>query len=240
MKLPLNLSDTYVRRARLQPAMLVALPLALVVLAFSPSGLAGWGVLLSLFVWCGGTALLAQVARDRGKSKEPELHRAWGGRPTTRFLRHGNAPNKVLLSRRHKRLQLIVSGVRIPTADEERADPEGADQVYEACTAFLLEKTRSKEHFPLIFEENCSYGFRRNLWGLKPLGLLSSTAALAAIAVLFVRSYRTGTVPAPLCFVSAGMTAVLLLGWLTWFTPSWVKIAADAYAERLLAACENL
>jgi hypothetical protein len=28
--------------------------------------------------------------------------------------------------------------------------------------------------------------------------------------------------------------------WLFLFTPNWVKIAADAYAERLLDACENL
>jgi hypothetical protein len=25
-----------------------------------------------------------------------------------------------------------------------------------------------------------------------------------------------------------------------WFTPTWVKIAADAYAEKLLASCESL
>jgi hypothetical protein len=240
MKLPLNISDTYVRRARLQPAMLVALPLALAVFAWSCSGLARWGVLWSVFVWCGGTALMAQVARDRGRLKEPGLYRSWGGKPTTRLLRHRDALNRVVLSRRHKRLQLLVTGVRIPSAEAEEADQEGADQVYDACTAFLLEKTRSKEHFPLVFEENCSYGFRRNLWGMKPLGLLTSTLGLVAVLVPVVVSLRAGTVPALIVFVCGGFCLLLLVGWLTWFTPEWVRIAAEAYAERLLAACENL
>jgi len=183
---------------------------------------------------------MAQVARDRGKKKEPALFQSWGGKPTTRLLRHRDAPNKTLLSRRHQKLQRSVKGVRIPTADEELADPDKADEVYDTCTAFLLEKTRKKEEFPLVFEENCNYGFRRNLWGMKPFGITTSSFGTAAVVLLLVLDYRSAIAPAPVVYACALLNFLLLMGWLTWFTPNWIRIAADAYAERLLAACEKL
>jgi hypothetical protein len=241
MKTPsFDLSNAYVRRARLQPAMLVALPLGLATLAWSPGGVVGWSLVWSLFVFCGGTALMAQVARDRGKKKEPELFRSWGGKPTTRLLRHRDAPNKTLLGRRHQKLQRLVKGVKIPSVDEELADPGMADEVYEACTAFLLEKTRKKAEFPLVFEENCNYGFRRNLWGMKPLGASIALLGTLAVALLLILNHRSGVSPSPIVLVCAVLNLLLLLGWLIWFTPDWVRLAADAYAERLLAACEKL
>lgn len=236
----LDVSNPYVRRARLQPAMIVALPLALATLAWSPTGVVGWSVLWSLFVWSGGTALMAQIARDRGKRKEPGLYDSWGGKPTTRLLRHRDALKKTVLQRRHQKLQVLVSDVRIPSVEEERADPDKADDIYDACTAFLLEKTRNSEQFPLVFEENCNYGFRRNLWGMKPLGIATSFMGLAAMAMVFILDYRARTVPGPIAQVCAAINLVLLMGWLVWFTPAWVKIPAEAYAERLLAACETL
>jgi len=235
-----NISDRYVRRARLQPSLLTALPAALAVMAYFPGGLIGWGILWSALVTCGGTALLAQLARDRGKRKEPELFQTWAGKPTTRFLRHRTAPNPVILNRQHRRLQLLVTGIRIPTSDEERCDPAHADHVYDACTAFLIEKTRNKERFPLVFEENCNYGFRRNLWGMKPIGLTVSLLSVGAIALLFLIDFQNALMPPPLSFVCGGLILALIVGWIAWFTPSWVKIAADSYAERLLASCDSL
>lgn len=87
--------------------MLVVLPITLAVFAWFPGGMAGWGLVWSLFVFCGGTTLMAQVARDLGEKKELALFRSWGGKPTTRFLRHRDAPNKAVLLRRHQKLQLL-------------------------------------------------------------------------------------------------------------------------------------
>jgi hypothetical protein len=32
----------------------------------------------------------------------------------------------------------------------------------------------------------------------------------------------------------------MLLAWIVWFTPDWVRLAADAFAQQLLAACDAL
>src|SRR6266436_3487243 len=73
--------DAYTSRARIQPAMLVALPVALTVAVFDPTGLLLGKAAWSLIAWAGGTALVAQLARDRGKSRETGLFKMWGGKP---------------------------------------------------------------------------------------------------------------------------------------------------------------
>jgi hypothetical protein len=237
MNLSLNISDLYVRRARLQPALLVALPIALAVLAYFPTGVVGWGILWSLLVWCGGTALLAQIARDPGKRKEPELLARWGGKPTTRLLRHRDASNKALLARRHAKLAALISGQVMPTVEEESSSPTRADDIYDSCTAFLRAKTEDRKSFPLVFEENCNYGFRRNLWGMKPLGIFTAVAgSLTILSGVILR-----LVPLqPLPILCGTLDILFVVIWVGWITPSWVRIAADSYAERLLAVCDSL
>jgi hypothetical protein len=63
-----------------------------------------FNVLWNILVVGGGTALLAQIGRDLGKKKEPSLYEDWGGKTTTRLLRHREAKNKLTLARRHKKL----------------------------------------------------------------------------------------------------------------------------------------
>ena len=104
----------------------------------------------------------------------------------------------------------------------------------------LKEKTRDRKKFPLVFEELCNYGFRRNLWGMRPLGIATSaiatTAVIALIGVdLFVKK---ASIP-PFVIICGVINLFCLLIWLFWFTPNWVKIAAEAYADRLLPTCDN-
>jgi hypothetical protein len=236
-----RIPDQYTVRARLLPALLVALPAGVATLAWFPDGILGWGAVWGLITWSGGTLLLAQIGRDAGKRKEARLFELWGGKPTTRMLRHAGGANPVTLARRHEKLKSLMQDVKLPTPEEEAADPHAADEVYEACTTFLREKTRDRKKFDLVFEENCNYGFRRNLWGMKPLGLVIALLALAAIVGIPVTdpAARSGG-RLGLVAVTGAVGLLLLLGWLFVFTPGWVRVAAGAYAERLLEASERL
>jgi hypothetical protein len=229
--------DTYARRARLQPALLVALPLGIAVLAWFPNGLIEWGVFAGLLTSAGGTTLLARLARIRGKKLEPKLFELWGGRPTTVALRHRNTANPVLLERRHGQLSRIAHDVRIPRAMEEKADPNRADAAYEACVNVLIERTRDRNIFPLLFEENCNYGFWRNLWGLRSLGITASLLGTLAIAFL---GYRNGFVLDFKAAIGGGINLLFFLGWIFVVNQDAVKIAAVSYSDRLLGACEVL
>lgn len=232
--------DQYTVRARLLPALIVALPPCIATLVWFPDGLHGWGAVWALIVWSGGTFLLAEIGRDAGKRKEPRLFQLWGGKPTTRLLRHEGAINRVLLTRRHAKLAALM-GIAVPTAAVEAADSDAADEVYEACVAFLRDNTRDRKQFDLIFKENCSYGFRRNLWGMKAVGSTLALLGLVAVAVIpLVDSLARVGPRLEIIAVVGAVNLALLFGWLFVITPAWVRIPAEAYAERLLEACERL
>ena len=231
--------DTYNLRARYRPPLLAAMPLALVVVAVEPGGSPWWGAIWAVVTWCGGTALIAQLGRDLGKRKEPMLFGRWGAAPTTARLRHRAPGNTALVQRRHAQLAGLLPDLRFPSPKEEAADPGPADEVYEAAVVYLRERTRNREKFPLVFEENCNYGFRRNLWGMKPIGV--GIALLAVAAVTVIASGRLGLAAQPAALAAVGALNLLVaVLWIFWFTPKWVKIAADAYADRLLGALDAM
>jgi hypothetical protein len=232
--------DAYTIRARYLPALLVALPLGAALLAWFPNGFTVLKPFSVLFGLWGGAALVEQIGRDFGKRKEPGLFDRWGGKPTTRRLRHGDANNEVLLARRHALLQRLLPDLRLPSPEDERRDPAAADKVYETCINFLREATRDKAKFPLVFEELCNYGFRRNLWGMKPFGLAISLTGLAALTVPSLIDYfRLSLLPPLLPATALLADAAMLLAWLFIIRPDWVRMTAEAYTDRLLESLER-
>ena len=181
------------------------------------------------------------MVRDLGKKKEKTLFKTWGGKPTTKIFRHCESGQRVMRLHLHQKLKMLIPNLELPTPEEEQADPNLADEVYETCVSFLREKTRDRKKFSLVFEENCNYGFRRNLWAMKPLGIIISIIGVVILAIpTIVTFFKEGQSPS-LLLIGCGLGNLFLLGgWLWWFTPNWVKTSADAYAERLLASCDRL
>lgn len=231
------LPDAYTWKARIMPAMLVALPAALVVFAYMPSGA---GVIYSLLTEAGVAFLCGSFTRRAGKSKEKSLFSRWGGRPSEQMLSHRHCKNAVILARRHHKLRVLLPSLRVPTAAEEQADGVGATKVYEACTDFLRGRTRDKAAFPLVFEENCNYGFARNLWGSKKAGLFVAGGALVTLGgALLIRVAAHERISA-MSVLLLGLVFAQLLTWVVLITPDWVRVAADSYSERLLEALDTL
>lgn len=233
--------DSYSLKARYYPTVIVFAPLCMIVLA-AGSGLWGpmKGIIGATVAGLGLALVLDQVGRDQGKKKEPALYTVWGGKPTTRWLRHrDNTLDAITKRRYHEKLGKLVEGVKIPSAQDEAETPEAADAVYESCAALLRQRTRGKE-FSLLFQENTNYGFRRNLWGMKPAGIVISiigTLGCAALAARFFLADNEGWLVAVIC---AAICVVLLVLWTLRFTPNWVRIPAEEYARQLLAACDSL
>lgn len=242
----------YTLRARTYPALLVVLPVGVVLFAWVPDGSFLEGGVISLLATGVGTALLAQWGRDAGKRKELELWKSWGGPPTTRLLRFRDTKNPVLLRVLRTKLEAITQ-VKLPSQEEETADPSGADELYEAAVSHLRELTRDRSKFPLVFEENVNYGFRRNLWGRRPVGL--SVALLAAAGTWAILVYSASCPPGEAWVkqviespdvadvtrvVGAVANTIAIAIWVWIVTPGWVRIAAEAYAERLLSAVHIL
>jgi hypothetical protein len=244
--------DDYTIKARFWPGLLTGLPAAAGLSVIIPDlswqkqlGTGVGGILVFAF-------LLAQIARSRGKRLEPRLFELWGGKPSVRLLRHRDTTIDVhTKARYHRNIEEISGGkLRLPSAAQESEDPHEADQVYEAATKLLIARTRDKSAFPLLYSENVNYGFHRNMWGFKPFGIAASLIGLALAgwrltdrvqrvheAVTEFRFVQEETV-SPI--VAAVISLLMLAIWAVWVRPEWVKIPANAYAERLLEASDSL
>lgn len=236
----LDFSNEYARNARLKPAFLVALPVAALAAAWGRSASVFLGGVSGPLAAAGLTYLLAHLSRDFGVKKQQELFRSWGGKPSVAKLRHRDATlNPHTRARYHEKAAELL-GKAMPTPAEETRDPAAADLLYEAYCNLLLERTRDTRVYRLLFEELISYGFRRNLFGMKPLGLSLSVLCAGMEAAGLVFAFRMGHEMDVAKVVFLVLNLFLVSCWLFMITPSWVKRSADSYADRLLAASESL
>jgi len=235
--------DRYSLKARLYPVLIVALPLVLVVFSLQSEDLASLKTLLSVVVAFGGATLLTQISRDAGKSKETKLYEKWGGKPTTQKLRQCGANNLELVKRYHDNIAKIAPDLKLPTLKEEKEKPQKADEVYEVATGILIERTRDTSKFGLVFKENCNYGFRRNLWGLKKIGLpVAGIGSVLVFVISLCEVLKSKSILGAdtLQVTCLAFNLALLCAWWKIINPEWIKIVADSYADRLLAATEKL
>jgi len=239
---PLNLiTDAYDRQARLYPSLLLVAPVVVTGIAMFSSMLTGLQSLGASFMGFGGAFLLTQLARDAGKQGEKALFEMWGGLPSVAIFRHRDTRlDAITKARYHKKLATLVKEAKAPTVEQEKADPVSADLVYSAWSNYLRVNTRDTKKFNLLFHENVSYGYRRNVWGLRFIGIGVSlfSSITCGIRLYFVHQ-SSGSLDETLVGGVAFATVLLLL-WVFRFTSSWVRMTADAYAERLAESAEIL
>ena len=236
-----NPLDTYGWQARLQPALLALLPLFISIAIWVPALYQVAVGLLGVIIACGVTVLLAHFARTRGRKLEAGLYVEWGGKPTTIWLRHRDRNLDAHTKRRYFAfLEERVREWKAPTELEERTNPEAADDRYDTAVRWFLEHARDRKQFPQVFKELVSYGFRRNLLGLKPFGLSIAIICTAVNAGAIFADFHSEA--ATIHFVGLASLAISLLAvaaWLSVVTRPWVRDAADAYAKALLAVCDR-
>ncbi len=127
-------------------------------------------------------------------------------------------------------------GLDIPTADQEKADRARALELYASAVDELRHLTRDTERFPLVYKGNTEYGFRRNLLGLKKIGLSVAVVALGASGWALVHGWNAENVILSVPAVTALLTGCLAFGWLIGVRSTSVRITADRYARYLLEA----
>ena len=238
--------DLYDRRARLRPALLCSLPLVVLVVLLIPEFGTIWGLISGVVVYCGGFVLLIQIGRDLGKALEERLYQSWGGKPSAAMLRHNDRRlSKPTKDRYRSFLSSAIPGLALASPQEEEANPAQADAGYESANRWLLEHTRDHARFGLLFTENMNYGFRRNLLGLKPIALGLDAIALMLVIGVAVASWKgefAGTIQdlSLEWWASAVITAIHTLLFAAYIRDDWVRMAAETYAQQLLAACDSL
>ena len=180
-----NLFDKYERVARLYPAILTVAPIVWSVLALFPDVTKSFPSTLSTLVAVAvALYLMSSIARFLGGLAEKRLLARWGSWPTTIVLRHQDSTFDQFTKARYHRALEKLSGLAAPTPAEEHADAKRADDFYRSSTIKLKDGPAARAN-ALVLEENISYGFRRNLYGLRPVALLVAFLSAALTGALW-------------------------------------------------------
>jgi hypothetical protein len=239
---PLNLiTEPYDRQARLYPALLLIAPVVATGVAVFSAHLSGVQSLGAFLVGLGGAFLLTQLARDAGKKGEKSLFEKWGGLPSVAIFRHRDTRlDPITKLRYHKKLASLVKEAKAPTAEQEQTDPDGADAVYSAWSNYLRVNSRDTKKFGMLFHENVSYGYRRNVWGLRPIGIFVSSVSLVVCVTRVCYLYQSTEKWDEALLGGSAFALLMLLLWVLRFTGDWARVPADAYAARLAECAEIL
>ena len=235
------LPDRYTCSARLYPSLLVVAPAVVAIVAIANLEFSWLHTSWIGLGAVGGLYWLSQLARDPGKALESGLWQSWGGTPSAAILRHCDPRiDAITKARYHARLAELVPNTTAPTRELETRDPKAADACYTAWSTYLRNNTRDQKRFTLVFEELVSYGYRRNVLGLRPYGMASNIlACLVCGAFISSAVYQKHDVGAAL-WLALGADILLLLFWVLRVSPPWVRLTADNYAARLADAVDNV
>lgn len=233
--------DRYSLNARIYPVLILMLPIIVIGLSYSIEYKNYLQVLSSLGVTAALTYFLSNLGRDRGKLKEPKLWDKWGGMPSVQLLSSNNNQIDKYTKTKYINKLMILSPIE-NLSDIAVVDNEFKNEIYRSWTKYLIAKTRDTKKYPLVFKELISYGFRRNLWGLKGLSI-----ALLTLIILGNYLYQATNLgfsnflnyPIPF-YMSELILFIILTVWIFWITENWIKIPAFAYAEKLLESIETL
>jgi hypothetical protein len=242
MKSGINLLDTYTIRARLVPAILAAMPALALIAAIVPWKELSFSHALGSLGLVAVLWLFSDRARRKGKEIEPLLFTKMGGMPSTAMLRHSDRTFDADTKKRLHGFLAAKLKEPAPSAEQEAEDPKKADAYYERAGTWLREHTRDTKKFNVLFDENMTYGARRNQLGLKGYAL----GLNIAVVILCVATMLLG-VPLPVeGSINARMSFVLVVALihaaaiLVFVNEEGAMQAARLYGRQLLFSCEAL
>ena len=228
--------DRYDRNARLNPALLAVLPAFLFVFFWFPEVWTIFGAIAAFVVASGVLFASTRFVRRLGYGVERKLGERVGRLHTARLLSLADDRLSASMKTRCRAYIEAKSGVPLPSKEQEENDPNSADEERLVAVKWLLQHTRPWAAATLLLEENISYGFARNLLGLKPFGLLISGLVFVGSAWLLTGT-PVGSTTFLVGFVLCAVSFLALVLWLLLVNEQSVEKASQVYAEKILSLC---
>lgn len=236
----LRLVDAYTIRARLLPAVLGAAP-ALAALAL----LISWNTLglSTMFASLGALALiyaLSDWARNAGKKIEPTLFQEMGGKPSVTIMLRSDGEIDGASKDRYRTFLAGKIQRPEPSGREEEQNPIAVQAFYELAGTWLREHTRDTKKFSILFSELVTYGFRRNLLGMRwpALALNAVVVAVCGGMLVWCWPFKPDDASTVRIIVVLGVAVAHAVYFLLVVSRDNVKAAAKTYARQLIISCE--
>jgi hypothetical protein len=184
---------------------------------------------------------LADWARKLGQDIQPRLYEQIGGKPSVTMMYRSDDSIDQASKDRYRAFLAAKIGRPEPTVVDEVQNPTAANAFYELAGTWLRENTRDTKKFPILFNENVTYGFRRNLLGLKWHALAINGAVVAVCAAMLWQraSVNMSDDMTARVFVVVGIAVVHAIYIILLVKPQSVIAASRTYARQLILSCET-
>jgi hypothetical protein len=255
------LGNRYMREARLAPAFLSFFPILLVMMTWIHGFRGVIPDVVALLALFGVVRWMSHLWREAGDRLDNELMQKWGGKPTTTLLRQSRGFEPIAPKALGPEVRLFLDdalpesviedeikkrrGPSLPSRDDDKAKLQltenkrarALDHLYEPVFAWLRENTRHG----LVFEENISYGFQRNLYALRWVAIASCLSGLG-IHIFAIWWTRDCWFPytSPLNWAVTFALLVYLILAVFFVREKQVKLQAFTYARQLILAVFSL
>lgn len=231
--------DTYSLKARVFPALISGLPTLVLLFMLVP-----WDRLALSQVIAASMGLVlifafADMARHKGKKLQERLKTG----ETPNQWHRGNPDVPEGSKDRYRSFIAEQLALTAPTPEDEQNFPKRSTDFYRSANAWLREETRDHTAYPLLFAENITYGFRRNLSGLKPTALVCNLLVLLlCVGILYFEPGYFVALPNMGEKIYLTVAAVFLHSayLMVAVNESAVREASRAYGRQLILSCEAL
>lgn len=231
--------DAYTLKARLFPALVAGFPSISVPLVFI-----SWSSLSLSNIIVATTSIImffafSEAARRSGLRIEKKL----GTRSTPELWHRSNSEISNISKDNYRNFVSSKIGYPAPNEVTEIENPKVANDFYLSAANWLRGQTKDTKKFSILFSDNISYGYWRNLLGLKPMALALNAIITAACGLCLYYSptyldkipHATETLIGVLIIV-AFHTSYMLFA----VSRRTVREASTSYGRQLILSCETL
>lgn len=238
----LRFFDAYTVRARFIPAILGVAPALAALFLLIPWKEFDLYVVITSVAMLGLLYALSDWTRKQGQALEPKLYEEVGGKPSVTMMFRSDATLDAASKDRYRAFLAGKINRPEPTTDDEVKDRAGAMSFYELAGTWLRTHTRESKKFPILFNENCAYGFRRNLLGVKwpSLALNVVVVVICAAALCYNWPFNLSSDTAKRVLVVIIVAAAHALYFLIGVNKKSVNLASRTYARELILSSEKL
>ncbi|WP_373442720.1 hypothetical protein [Staphylococcus equorum] len=237
----INSLSEYELKARIFPAFFTICPFLITILIWFPKLIRLESSLVISLILVVTLIFLGNLARERGKKIQKKLIQKWGSLPATLHLSHLDNTLDIETKKRYRNyLEKNIKDLKLPSQNEEIENPKNSQAKYESAIKWLLENTRDSQKFPLVHQDNITYGYSRNMLGIKPLGVTVSILSLILnVYLLYSSNYQSITEVTSSTLFSILASFIFCISWLFFVNEKWVESTSNAYARTLLSSCET-
>lgn len=151
------------------------------------------------------------------------------------FLMPNSKLSKEVRTRYYRKIATFEPEFRDFDISEEKWSDNISYELCESVISWLCAKTRDKKTFHLVYEENINYGYYRNMWNLKILGIIFNSIALVIIILQicfpFVEAFKQGN-STTIISMLLHLSEILFLCF--GITKNSIKVSAKRYAKALI------